>query len=237
MTSTPSVTDAIQLRRSQSLSGIVLCELERMILSGELASGERLNEQKLAAKLGVSRGPIREAARALESAGLVTLVANQGMFVRRIGVEEAAELYDMRAVVFGFACARLARSARTDQIEALRGLVAEMEEAVAAADPSRYYRLNLRFHDTVLAFAGHKRAVQIYESLLKEAHLCRQRSLQPVASMRESNEEHRRMVEAIASGDPDLARRVAEDHHFGGRRRWQATLGGQDEEATGAAVA
>lgn len=219
-----AAAEAILNRRSQSLTGIVQRELERLILSGEIAAGERLNEQRLAARLGVSRGPVREATRALESAGLVTVVANQGVFVRAIGAEEAAELYDMRAVVFGFACALLAGRATAEQIDALRGMVADMDAAVAAADPGRYYRLNLRFHDTVLAFAGHSRAAQIYDSLVKEAHLCRQRSLQPVASMRQSNEEHRRMVEAIATGDAEAARRRAEEHHIGGRRRWQATL-------------
>lgn len=223
-----AAAEAILSRRSQSLTGIVQRELERLILSGEIAAGERLNEQRLAARLGVSRGPVREATRALESAGLVTVVANQGVFVRQIGAEEAAELYDMRAVVFGFACGLLAGKAAQEQIAALRRLIAEMDAAIAVPDPSRYYRLNLQFHDTVLAFAGHARAVQIYESLVKEAHLCRQRSLQPVASMRESNEEHRRMVEAIAAGDAEAARRAAEEHHYGGRRRWQATL---DREA------
>ena len=237
MNTSSSAADAILTRRSQSLSGIVQRELERLILSGEIAAGERLNEQRLAARLGVSRGPIREATRALESAGLVTVVANQGVFVRQLDREEAAELYDMRAVVFGFACARLAAKATPVQVAALEGLIAEMETAIAVPDPSRYYRLNLQFHDTILAFAGHKRAVQIYDSLVKEAHLCRQRSLQPVPSMQESNEEHRRMVKAIAVGDGEAARTTAEEHHFGGKRRWQATLEKEATRTADAAVA
>ena len=78
------VMTAIALRRTQSLTAIVHREVERMILSGELKPGQRVNEQALAGRLGVSRGPIREALRALERSGLLTSVVNQGVFVREI---------------------------------------------------------------------------------------------------------------------------------------------------------
>ena len=83
-----------------------------MILSGELRAGERMNELALATRLGVSRGPVREAARTLERDGLVTSIVNQGVFVRQISIEEAAELYDLRAVIVGYACGRLASGSR-----------------------------------------------------------------------------------------------------------------------------
>ena len=215
---------AIAHRRSNSLAVIVQREVERMIVSGDIEAGARINEQHLARRLGVSRGPVREALRALERTGLVQSIANLGTFVRKVGIEEASEMYDMRAVVFGFACARLAERATEEQKEGLKALVREMDQAIEGPDPSGYYRLNLRFHDLIMEFAGHRRADQIYQDLVREGHLFRQRSLQPVASMRESNAEHAAMVEAILSGDPAAARRVAEDHHLGGRRRWLATL-------------
>lgn len=214
----------IASRRSSSLTAIVLREVERMIVSGDLQSGERINEQQLATRLGVSRGPIREALRALERSGLVHSIANVGTFVRQVGLEEASEMYDMRAVVFGFACACLAERATAQEKAELDRLVEAMDEAVEAGDASEYYRLNLRFHDLIMEFSGHRRADQIYQSLVREGHLFRQRSLQPVASMRESNQEHRAMLAAIVAGDPAAARRTSEAHHFGGRRRWMATL-------------
>lgn len=217
---------AIALRRTQSLTAIVHKELERMILSGELKAGERLNEQLLASRLGVSRGPVREAIRTLERAGLVTGIVNYGVFVRQIGVEEAMELYDMRAVLFGFACERLARLASAEQKAGLSDLVAEMDRAIERADNRAYYELNLRFHDTVMEFAGHRRATQIYESLVKEAHLFRQRALDSVPSMRESNQEHAAILEAVAAGDGERARRLAEQHVQGGKRRWLQTMQG-----------
>ena len=220
----PQALAAIELRRTQSLTAIVSKELERMIVSGEIKAGERLNEQVLATRLGVSRGPVREATRALERAGLVRVMTNQGVFVRQIGVEEAAEIYDVRAVVFGFACQRLAGRLSGEQEAELSNLIAGMDEAIGRGDNKAYYELNLRFHDAVMAFAGHGRAKQVYESLINETHLFRQRALGSRASMRESNGEHVAMLKAIVAGDGERARRIGEDHSLAGTRRWLETL-------------
>ncbi len=215
---------AIELRRTQSLTAIVSKELERMIVSGEMKAGERLNEQVLATRLGVSRGPVREATRALERAGLVTVMANQGVFVRQIGFEEAIEIYDVRAVVFGFACQRLAGRLSETQAAELSDLISGMDEAIARGDNKKYYELNLRFHDVVMTFAGHGRAKQVYESLINETHLFRQRALGSRESMRESNGEHVAMLAAMVEGDGERARRIGEDHSLAGKRRWLETL-------------
>jgi DNA-binding GntR family transcriptional regulator len=214
------VAAAIALRRARSLTAIVQGEVERMILSGELKAGERINEQALATRLGVSRGPIREASRALERAGLLTSVVNQGVFVRQIDEEEAREIYDVRSVVFGFICHRLAARIAPEQTRTLEALIAEMDAAIEARDSAAYYRLNLHFHDTIVAFAGHGRAGQTYEALIKETQLLRQSSLVEPAKMRESNSEHAAIVAAITAGDGETARRLAEAHAQGGKRRW-----------------
>ncbi len=224
MSSPTDAIAAIALRRTQSLTAIVRAELERMILTGELQAGARLNEQSLASRLGVSRGPVREATRALERSGLVTAIVNQGVFVRQIGTEEAAEIYDVRAVVFGFACHRLAMRLTEGQRDALRGFVAEMNEAIERGDNAAYYQLNLRFHDAILDFADHQRAKQTYEVLIKETHLTRQGSLDSPDRMRESNDEHEVLVQALAAGDAERARRLAEEHALGGKRRWLAAM-------------
>ena len=220
----PRAAAAIELRRSQSLTAIVSKELERMILSGEIKAGERLNEQALATRLGVSRGPVREATRALEKAGLVTVMVNQGVFVRQIGFEEALEIYDVRSVVFGFACQRLASRITAEQQAELAGLIARMDEAAECGDSTSYYALNLGFHDAMMTFAGHGRAKQVYESLINETHLFRQRSLGSRESMAESNGEHKAVLQAIADGDAERARKLGEEHSLGGKRRWLEAL-------------
>ena len=222
----PDAIAAIAQRRTQSLTAIVQKELERMIVSGEIGAGERLNEQVLATRLGVSRGPIREATRGLETAGLVTAIVNHGVYVRQINTQEAFELYDLRALIFGYACRQLAMARRPQAIASLSDLVRQMDLAIEAGDDADepYYKLNLRFHDLVMDLAGNTRAASIYASLVKESHLFRQRSLDRTENKRQSNGEHAAMVEAIAEGDADAACAAAENHHQGGKRRWLATL-------------
>ncbi len=88
-----------------------------MILAGELAPGAKLNEAWLSERLGVSRGPVREAFRVLEESGLVRLEKNRGVFVREIPHEEAAEIYELRAVLDEFVGRRLAESITPAQTE------------------------------------------------------------------------------------------------------------------------
>lgn len=219
-----TVHEAIALRRAQSLTAIVQAELERMIVSGELRAGDRLNEQSLAQRFGVSRGPVREAMRALERAKLVTTRLNQGFFVREISPEEAAELYDVRAVVYGFICGQLANRISDTQIASLENYVRQMDAAIAANDPTTYYRLNLQFHEESIVCARHGCAQQTYQTLINETHLTRQRSLHTQERMAESNEEHKALIAALKAGDADLARKLGEAHALAGRRRWEATL-------------
>lgn len=215
---------ALEIVRTRSLASLVAQEIERMILSGALPAGERLNEQQLAARLRVSRGPVREAVRGLEKAGLVVSVRNQGSYVRQVSAEEALEIYDLRAALTGLACAQLAARATASEIGALRALVRRMEEARRADDPAAYYAANLEFHAALLGGAG-PRARRLYEELGNELHLFRRRALVEPENMRESNAEHAAILRAIAARDPDAARAAGERHIANGKRRFQKTDG------------
>ncbi len=223
-----SAMAAIRQRRSESLTTIVQRELERLILSGVLKAGERLSEQGIAARLGVSRGPVREAASALERSGLLTSIANRGVFVRQVSTDELLELYDMRALLTGFACARLAAAATAEQKGRLRQMADEMATALRDGDGQRYYQGNLDFHAAVMAYAGHRKAASIYETLLKEAHLSRREVLSMNAMMQQSDAEHGEIVAAIEAGDVARAREAGERHVLNGKRRLLSTLPGAE---------
>lgn len=224
MDTNPDARTVIAERRGLSLTMIVRRELERMILTGELGAGERLNELALAQRLGVSRGPVREAARALERDGLVTSIVNLGVFVRQVSFEDAVELYELRAHIVGYVCWRLAQTAREEEVAELRDLVERMDDAIRAEDAAAYYDLNLEFHNRVIEMSQCRKSAELYQSLVKEAHLFRRRSLMTPAAMRASNREHRRIVKAIRTGDAAAARTAAEEHHMNGKRRWLETL-------------
>ncbi|HEV2674651.1 MAG TPA: GntR family transcriptional regulator [Aliidongia sp.] len=218
----PSLS-ALDILRTRSLASLAAQEIERMITTGELKAGERLNELALAARLGISRGPVREAVRGLEGAGLVVTVVNQGSFVRKVSAEEAHELYEIRVALTGYACAHLARQATKEQIAALRALVRQMATAQTAGDAVGYYTLNLDFHATLMRFAGNKRALRIHEEFGNELNLFRRRSLVSAAGMRASNAEHTEIVRAIAAGDPARAREAGELHISHGLGRFVAS--------------
>jgi DNA-binding GntR family transcriptional regulator len=197
--------------------------LKQLIYDGEFAPGERLNEAALALRMGTSRGPIREAVRVLAGWGLVTPVPNRGVFVRKLSVREMLEVYDLRALVFGFAAERAAERAAEADKRGLEQLLASMDQASADEDGTRYYELNLAFHATILALSGNQRACQAYDDYVKELHLFRRRYFNGPGNMRRSNEQHRQLFEAIAKGAGAKARAVAERHVIEGRERLLAT--------------
>jgi DNA-binding GntR family transcriptional regulator len=205
--------------RQRSLSGEVRDEIERMILDGELSSGERLDEATLASRLGVSRGPVREAARSLGQEGLVNAVANKGVYVRELTPEEAFELYDLRALIAGYLCQRVAEAGDPAVVADLRERLGAMAEAAQAGDEAGYFELNLAFHTFIAEASGASRAANLYTSLGKEVRLMRCRVLSGPDALAISNAEHASIVEAIARGDADGARAAGARHHVNGKAR------------------
>lgn len=208
----------------QSLAHGVGEQLQQLIYSGEVAPGERLNEAALALRMGTSRGPIREAIRMLTGIGLVVAVRNRGVFVRQISVREMAEIYELRALLFGFAAEQAAEHlSEADRLE-FEQLLAGMDAACEAGDSPRYYTLNLRFHALLMSQCRNQRAQQAYEDHVKELHLFRRRYFDASVNMRRSNNEHRRIFEAISKGAKDRANKLAQAHVLQGRQRLLATL-------------
>ena len=199
-------------------------QLQQLIYSGDIAPGERLNEAALALRMGTSRGPIREAIRVLAGIGLVQAVPNRGVFVREISVREMAEIYELRALLFGFAaqqaCDALEAPQRTEGEQLLDG----MDSACEAGDGQRYYVLNLRFHALLLELTHNQRAQRAYEDHAKELHLFRRRYFNASSNMRRSNAEHRRIFTAIVAGAKDKANKLARAHVLEGRQRLLSTL-------------
>lgn len=211
-------------RPTKPLSSTVVEELKRLIQSGTLKPGERINEATLATQMGTSRGPIREAIRVLTGMGLVTPVANRGVFVRQVSVPEMIEIYDMRALIFGYACERATEFMTASRLKALQGLITQMDGAAKAGKGAQYYEINLRFHRTVLEFSNNKRAAEAYEGCVKELHLFRRPAFAYAAKMARSNQEHRAIVEAMAAGKGAEARKIGEKHVLQGRARLLESL-------------
>ncbi len=209
----------IALLQSSSLTSVVQQEIERAILVGEYEPGSKLIEAALAEKMGVSRGPVREAFRMLEEAGLVRNEKNRGVFVRDIPIDEAVEIFDLRAAMDELVGRQLARNIAPAQLKEIRGLVDSMEKSVKAEDAYNYHLLNLRFHDRLVEMAGNSKLTSIYRKLIKELSLFRRLNLADGWLLPISAGEHRQIVKAIASGDADVAGRAMYDHVIESKNR------------------
>ena len=215
----PRVAAAIALLRSNSLPTLVRNELERMILAGDLPTGGKLNEAAVASSLGVSRGPVREAFRALEASGLVRVEKNRGVFVRQVAIDEADEIYELRAVLDEFVGRRVAQNAGADDIRELRGRIDRMEKAAARGDVDAYHAANVDFHDRLVELAGNGKLVAMYRRLVNELHLYRRATLAQGGVLPVSTREHRRIVDLIAAHKPAAAGRAMFDHVMASRER------------------
>jgi phosphonate utilization transcriptional regulator len=210
---------SITLLQSHSLPGLVQRELERMILAGELVPGSKLNEVALAESLGVSRGPVREAFRALEESGLVRLEKNRGVYVRQIPIDEADDIYELRAVLDEFAGRRVAATISADALRELRAHVARMEKAAARHDVDTYLATNVRFHDHLVELAGNPKLLLTYRRLANELRLFRRATLAHADTLAVSAREHREIVDHIGAGKVAAAGRALYQHVMASRDR------------------
>lgn len=218
-----------------TLAGEVRGEIERMIVDGDLAAGEKLNELSLSTAMGVSRGTVREAIRSLADSGLIDLIANRGAFIHETTLAEVRNLYDLRGAIFAMACASSARrvgeGAEPQLVHRLEDNLERMRETQEKNDTKTYYTLNIEFHDMLLDGAGNPRAKAMYDNMVKEMHLFRRRGLSIATNIARSLEEHLAISEAVAAGDPEGARAAADRHITRGFARYMKMV---EQEDTGA---
>lgn len=222
--SRPSARTAARTPRTASFVPVVQREIERMIGSGELNAGSRINESALATKLGMSRGPVREACRVLQQLGLLRSALNRGFFVREIGTKEAIDIYDVRAGLFATAGRLAAAIISSRQLAALDDLVVRMDEAIDSLDIGTFYLLNNEIHRHFIACSDNSKLIELFPALEAELLLFRRRGLVLPGSMRASNDEHRSIVDALRQGDGATASRLMERHILAGKARFLRTL-------------
>jgi DNA-binding GntR family transcriptional regulator len=223
---------AVELRRSQTLVSICEAEIERLILEGELGRGERINELALAARLNVSRGPLREACRSLAQAGLLEARVNRGFFVRKLARKEVIDLYDLRAGLMRLAGELVARRISDRDLDRLHALVAAMDAARERSDTGRFQDLNAEFHAVLVVAADNHRLQQVYNGLVKELRLFRRRGLASDDALDASNREHHAIVDAVAARDPAAAGAAMENHILQGKARFVSAAANELDEET-----
>jgi GntR family transcriptional regulator of gluconate operon len=203
---------------------IVVTELRRAIVLGELAPGVHLQEPLLAQKFNVSRVPVREALVRLEHEGLVRSEPRRGSFVVGMTPRDVHEVYDLRELLETRAASLAAERATTTQIDELRGLVEEMAAAVGRGDYAATSEPEVAFHRQLVAAADHSRLKAAWEpvagviaTLLSVTNTTHPDKPATVAS-------HRAIVDALRARDPDAAAAAVARHLRTGERIMQDAL-------------
>ncbi len=223
-----------QAAESLPLTARVQASIESMIVNGELQGGDRVNEIALSEKFGTSRGPLREACRALAQEGLLVAIPNRGVFVREMVLREALEVYDIRASLNELIGALVAERITKEGLDELFVLLEEMDSHAASKNIEQYYPTNLKFHNKLVILTNNERLDRLYRSLVKELHLFRRKGLIQLGSMRLSNEEHRQVVNAIAARDPIAAGAALKGHVLAAKQRLIAAIKAERADASSA---
>jgi len=220
-----STPPAIALLQQTSLATLVQREIERRILGGELAPGTKLNEADIAGELQVSRGPVREAFRALEQAGLVRTEKNRGVFVRQVSIEEADEIYEVRAALEAMMGRLAAKRIRPGQLEKMRAVVKKMHLVGRSRNADAYFPLNVEFHELLAQACGNATLAANYRRVVNELDLYRRETLSRSAeNIPISTRDHEAIVNAVARGDERLAERLLFEHVIESRKRLHRAL-------------
>ena len=189
--------------------------LKRRILDNEWPAGHLALEQELAAELGMSRTPIREALIRLEKEGLVEVRPRHGMRVLGISAEDMEEIYEILISLESMAAELVARRGLTDRQRAeLITAVNDMDTALAQDDLETWAKADERFHKLLVDYCGNRRLKSLVDGCFDQAHRARLLTLKLRPKPTSSNEDHRATVNAIERRDPTVAREIHRLHRM-----------------------
>jgi len=185
--------------------------LRNMVVSGVLSSGDRINEAELASRLGISRGPLREAIQRLGAEGFIEFHQNRGAFVRSFNLDDLRQMYEAREVIEVKAAQLAAARATEDGITRLQDLLTSVN-AVLRTDTTGAYPVEFDLHELVLDLSGNPYLQRAGIDLQNQVRLARIKSGSAPDRAREALTEHQDIITAIAARDPKRAGKAMTNH-------------------------
>jgi len=217
--------------KQPTLADRTLSELQNAIIQGDLAPGSKINEQELAARYGVSRGPLREALQRLEQRRLVERIPHVGATVVRLTPEKLRDLYQVRAELEAMACRLAAQRITPSQVNALTELL-DRQQVVFSQPELPPIQDDIDFHFGLIQASGNSTLIttltgDLYYQLQMYRNQCSsgRRPLEALA-------QHRRILDAVAQGDGELAALLMRRHIEAGARHTAQLLRQTMEELT-----
>jgi DNA-binding GntR family transcriptional regulator len=174
--------------------------LRERIISGALPAGERVNETRITRELALSRSPVREALRILESEGLVTLEPHRGARVRAVSEQDLEEIFDVRLMIESHGVLRHLHRLAPDALTPLRRAVEDARAALEASDMERWHQASLRFHDGLVMLASNRHLTRLHEELKTSLRRYQISVVAPPGEPDRFQVEHEAILEALEEG-------------------------------------
>ncbi|MDB5558869.1 MAG: GntR family transcriptional regulator [Enterovirga sp.] len=187
-------------------------KLRSAILAGIFKPGDRLVEVELCDRLGVSRPSVREAMRSLEAERLVSIIPNRGPHIPILTLQEAAEIYQVRALLEGEAAALCAERSTPADRRRMRNALGRFSKAVQSDDPEGRLASTSEFFEEILRVCGNTLIQEMLQSLHARINVLRARSMSFPGRSKLSLEEMSAILDAIETSDPAAARAAAVHH-------------------------
>jgi DNA-binding GntR family transcriptional regulator len=204
---------------AMSKKELIIRQLRAEIVSGQIPPGVKLSEARLAERFGVSRMPVRDALKELESAGFVTIEQRRGTFVRGMSRSEILDLYEVREAIEGMAARLCAHRGNNDLLAKLDEAIEAMSRQVKVLDMDGYSRTDARFHELILSGASNERLSDHYRLLFQHLHRGLLSSIvtRRAGRMERSLAEHAEIMRALHAHDPRGAEDAMRNHVQRGR--------------------
>jgi DNA-binding GntR family transcriptional regulator len=174
------------------------------IVRGRLKPGERVPEQEIAENFGISRTPIREAFRQLESEGFITVIPRKGAVVSPLTDKDVSEFYVIKSLLEGFAARTACDKLTHKEIKRLESLNASMVKCSERGDFKGFFKLDNQFHDTFLKACGNDKLFTLIHHLVQQFERFRITALSLPGRMQESLTQHKEIIEAFEKSEADL---------------------------------
>ncbi|MDI7258893.1 MAG: GntR family transcriptional regulator [Thermodesulfobacteriota bacterium] len=197
--------------KHKSLVEQIVQGLEEKILEGALQPGERIIEGTLCKALGVSRSPVREAFRILESKGFVTSEPRKGISIAKVEPQEAEDIYLIRANLESLATYLAVKKQNPSVLEKLKKLNQQMIEIAAKKNVRAYFNLNLKFHQILVEACENRRLIELINNFSKQTMRYRFETLSLPDWMNFSITHHNALIQSFESGDAKRAESIRKE--------------------------
>lgn len=200
-----------RVRKHKSLVESIVDDLQSKIIKGHLKPGQRMVEAELCEKMGISRSPLREAFRVLESKGFLVHEPRKGMHVTRVSLRELEDIYVIRANLESLATNLAVRNGDQQTLADLKKLHSEMIKIGEEGDQEAYHRLNLRFHEVLTEACLNERLIELINNFVTQTNRYRVVVFTTPGKLQTSIQNHEDLIRSFEKGDAEEAERVRKE--------------------------